>query len=59
MPSPANTGTPPPSKTLSWQNLVQQADPNWLKGLTRPITYEFSNGRIFYADPSVYTDTGP
>lgn len=56
MASPANTGSPPPSRTLSWQAQVQAADPNWLRGLTRPWVYEFSNGRRFLFDPTIYTD---
>jgi len=49
----------PSSRTLSWQQLVESSDPNWIKGLTRPWVYQFSNGRLFYADPNIYTDTGP
>lgn len=46
----------PPSRTISWRQIVQEADPDFTKRLYRPIIYEFSNGRTFEKDPSVYTD---
>jgi hypothetical protein len=59
MGSPANTGSPPPSRTLNWQQQVTNADPNWTKSYQRPWVYQFSNGRLFYFDPSIYVDPGP
>lgn len=44
----------PPSRTLSWQQEVLYADPNWNQGYTRPIIYEFSNGRTFTAPVPLY-----
>lgn len=47
------------ARTLSWQQLVQEADANWLKEKLRPVRYEFSNGKVFVATPDEYTATGP
>lgn len=53
----ANPNFPtPPTRILNWQQEVLYADPEWNKGLLRPIVYEFSNGRTFQWDPNVYTD---
>lgn len=49
----------PPTRILSWQQQVQNADPAWTKSYQRPWVYQFSNGRLFYFDPQIYTDTGP
>lgn len=46
----------PPTRILSWSQQVLEADPNWNRGMYRPWTYEFSNGRRFVRDPNVYTD---
>lgn len=46
----------PPTKIISWQQEVLYADPQWHQGYTRPIVYEFSNGKTFQWDPNVYTD---
>jgi len=57
----ANPFTPPPSRTLSFFQEVLYADPNWNQGYTRPIIYEFSNGRTFQAPVPLYgtsTSTG-
>lgn len=47
---------PPPTRILSWQQSVQEADPNWLKNLIRPVIYIFSDGREFHIDPNWPTD---
>lgn len=47
------------AKTILWQQLVQDADPEWLQKKLRPIRYEFSNGKRFVARPDEYTATGP
>jgi hypothetical protein len=47
---------PPPTRLISWQNEVLSVDPDWHRKYTRPWIYEFSNGRTFERDPSVYTD---
>lgn len=46
----------PPTRILSWQQLVQDADPDWQKLNLRPVIYKFSNGRKFVKDPNVYVD---
>lgn len=51
----------PPARTISWMQEVLYADPNWNQGYTRPIIYEFSNGRTFTAPIPLYgtsTNTG-
>lgn len=45
----------PPTRIISWQQLVQDADPDWQRLKMRPWVYEFSNGRRFLWDPNVYT----
>lgn len=47
---------PGPTRILSWQQQVVNADPRWQYGLYHPWTYQFSNGRRFQWDPNVYTD---
>lgn len=46
----------PPTRILSWQQQVQEADPNWLRDSLRPVIYQFSNGRRFVRDPNTYVD---
>lgn len=48
-------GVPPPTRILSWQQLVQEADPDWNRAKQRPWIYQFSNGRRFLARPDIYT----
>lgn len=38
-----------PTRILSWQQMVIEADPNWSREYRQPIVYEFSNGRVFTA----------
>jgi len=47
------------ARTLSWQQLCTDSDPDWLKKKLRPIRYEFSNGKRFVARPDEYTAVGP
>lgn len=47
----------PTSRTLSWQQLVIEADPEWAKKYQRPVVYEFSNGRTFTDRPDRYTSS--
>ena len=49
----------PPARTISWQQEVQQADPEWIRKYQRPVVYEFSNGRVFTWNPATYTTPGP
>lgn len=46
------------SRIISWQQLVQETDPNWQRKLQRPYWYEFSNGRRFdWNGDKIYTQT--
>lgn len=47
------------SREISFQDLVTQADPDWLRDKLRPVVYKFSNGKEFVARPDVYTAAGP
>lgn len=49
----------PPSRTLSFQALVIESDPDWARKYQRPVVYKFSNGRTFEFRPDVYTTPGP
>lgn len=49
----------PSSRTLSWRQMVLNADPNWTRDQQRPIKYQFSNGREFVDRPDTYTTPGP
>lgn len=44
----------PPTRILSWQQMVQEADPNWTRLLAQPVIYEFSNGRAFIQPVPAY-----
>jgi hypothetical protein len=37
----------PPTRLLSWQQLVLEADPNWRRLSLQPWAFDFSNGRLF------------
>lgn len=50
---------PPPTRTISWQQQVNEADPYWNKDYQRPVVYRFSNGRVFQWNPATYTTPGP
>jgi len=43
----AETVTPPPTRILSFQQIVLEADPNWRALSLQPVAYEFTNGRLF------------
>lgn len=51
--------SPPPTRTISWQQQVNEAEPDWNKNYQRPVVYEFSNGRRFIFNPQTYTTPGP
>ncbi len=55
----AQTNPPPPTRIISWRQMVLDADPDFQKGLTRPWWYEMSNGRRFDWDTGITTRTGP
>jgi len=42
--------SPPPTRILSWQQTVLEADPAYQRLSLQPWCYEFSNGRLF-VDP--------
>lgn len=46
--------TLPPTRLISWQQVVVETDPNYWQAKTRPWNYEFSNGRRFYATVPTY-----
>lgn len=48
--------TPPPTRLISWQQVVTEADPNYWAQKNRPWIYEMSNGRRFYASQPTYPD---
>lgn len=43
-----------PSRTLSWSQLVLEADPGWRRASNQPWAFEFSNGRRFYDPVPLY-----
>jgi hypothetical protein len=42
------------TRIISWQQLVNEADPAWLFNKLNPVQYTFSNGRIFTAPNPLY-----
>ena len=48
-------GVLPPTRILSYQQLVLEADPDWNRLKQRPWIYQFSNGRRFLGRPDIYT----
>ncbi len=48
-------GQLPPTRIISWQQLTQDADPEWNRQKQRPWIYQFSNGQRFLGRPDVYT----
>lgn len=44
----------PPTRILSMQQIVLEADPNWQRSYLRPWIYEISNGRLFYQQLPYY-----
>lgn len=47
---PATWPSPPPTRILSWQQMVREADPNYTRLSLQPWVYQFSSGRLF-VDP--------
>ncbi len=45
---------PPPSRTVSWLQLVLEADPEFRQLSNRPMAYIFSEGRVFYDPMPLY-----
>ena len=43
-----------PTRILSWQQQVLEADPNWQRLALQPWVYEFSNGRLFVDSLPLY-----
>lgn len=48
-------GAIPPTRIISFEQLVQEADPAWNRAKLRPWIYQFSNGRRFLGRPDIYT----
>lgn len=42
------------TRIISWQQLVNEADPEWLQNKLNPVQYQFSNGRLFTAPNPLY-----
>ena len=53
--TPATNPKPPPTRLMSYAQRVEEADPDWLALMLRPVIYVFSNGRQFVRDPNTYT----
>jgi hypothetical protein len=52
--------TPPPTRIISWRQMVLEADPGWTRASVQPVVYEFSNGRVFLDYLPLYgTSTAP
>ena len=49
--------SPPPTRILSWSQMVREADPNYTKLSLQPWIFEFSNGRLFVDWMPLYSDT--
>ena len=49
----------PASRTISWRQLVLEADPDWVRDQQRPMWLSYSNGREFVWRPDVYVAPGP
>lgn len=47
--------SPPPTRILSWQQIVLENDPNFRRQSLQPVVYEFSNGRLFVDTLPTYT----
>lgn len=45
----------PPTRILSWNQLVREADPNFTRLSLQPWTLEFSNGRLFIDSLPLYS----
>lgn len=46
---------PPPTRILSWAQMVREADPGFSRQSLQPVVYEFSNRRVFVDPIPVYT----
>jgi hypothetical protein len=51
---PTAPNTPPPTRIISFSQLVQEADPNYRRTSLQPVTYEFQSGRKFIQPVNVY-----
>ena len=47
-------GTPPPTRIISWEQQVLEADPYFARERQQPWIYTFSNARRFYAPVNAY-----
>lgn len=42
------------TRIIQWRQLVEDADPYWLRDALNPVVYTFSNGRMFTAPVPLY-----
>ena len=49
--------SPPPTRMLSWVQMVREADPAFTRSSLQPRAYELSNGRVFIDPVNLYTNT--
>lgn len=47
-------GTPPPTRLISWEQLVLENDPTFQRDRLQPWIYQFSNNRLFYSPVAPY-----
>lgn len=48
----------PPTRILSWQQMVLEVDPTYQRNSLQPWVFEFSNGRLFVDWLPVYNNEG-
>ena len=48
-----------PTRIISWQQLVLENDPDWVRQSLNPVVWEFSNGRRFVDPAQVYGTPAP
>ena len=48
-----------PTRLISWQQIVLENDPDWVRLSLNPVVWEFSNGRRFVDPNPVYGPPGP
>ncbi len=48
-----------PTRIISWQQIVLENDPDWVRLSLNPVVWEFSNGRRFIDPAQPYGVPGP
>ena len=51
--------SPPPTRILSWSQMVREADPDFTRLSLRPVVYTFSKGRLVVDPIPLYTAPEP